>query len=210
MKITCLSWRSQTDDILCGCENGKIFLMRYAKDIQVVAYWGGDEHPIESIVWHPKWNGFVAVDAAGQLTRVEQVPVRKVIHDSTENGKVSHDSRTSGELNPNDPMDNEDAIAAENQEEENDILLEDEISLNSSTSMEEQAEETMLPKDYFPSKCSPRHFMISSTPFDGSHSIFCWNRTGKLISRDVESHYTIEIEFSDTSMKPLRFRDHYG
>ncbi|EME32371.1 WD repeat and HMG-box DNA-binding protein 1 [Galdieria sulphuraria] len=196
VKITCLTWRSQSNDILCGSEDGRIFLLHYGKDIEIVAHWCGDENLIEKIVWHPKWNSFVSVDAAGQLVRVTEVPV----------ANVSDDHKTKEELNDEPTSVNDDSIEEQEQE---DISCADEVSSHSN--VDEETEETMLEENSVISKeRAPRHFMVSSTPFDGSYSILCWNRTGRLVSRDVQSHHVVEIEFSDSSLKPLRFTDHYG
>lgn len=56
-----------------------------------------------------------------------------------------------------------------------------------------------------------KSFQPSSTPSDPNQKkrILCWNLAGVVTSQDEHVHNTISIDFADSSVRPVRIRDHY-
>ena len=61
------------------------------------------------------------------------------------------------------------------------------------------------------SERAQQSFQPSSTPTGRNQKkrILCWNLVGVVTSQDDHVHNTISIDFADSSLRPIRIRDHY-
>eukprot|EP00871_Galdieria_phlegrea_P006053 jgi/Galph1/935/GphlegSOOS_G5707.1 len=212
-KVSCMAWTSHPEYILCGGEDGNVLLLSVKSHAAVIARWNGDENSIERIVWHPMQKCFAVVDSGGQLATVNEVPMEDTTPDSEAVTSRREKYETQDEefhkyhevkaVKVNAVSDTLDDTDKGNSNHDDDIVPADDISLSS-------GERSYLPEGEEKNGNPRQSFMPSSTPFNNSNCILCWNRMGLLLSRDAQTHQSIEVEFSDASLKPLRFTDHYG